>query len=83
MATREEVYAQLRSILIIDFSVTPEKIGEEATFRGQMGLDSLDTVDLIYLLKKTFRLENVRTHDFRDLHTMRQVVDFLVAHGKE
>lgn len=83
MVTREEVYARLRGILITDFSVPPDKITEESTFRGTLGLDSLDTVDLIYLLKKTFRLENARTHDFRDLHTVRQVVDFLVAHGKQ
>jgi acyl carrier protein len=81
--TREEVYAKLRDILVTDFSVSPERIAEESTFRGHMGLDSLDTVDLIYLLKKTFALEGARSHDFRDLHTMRQVVDFLVARCSE
>lgn len=79
MTRRDEIASELRRILANDFNVPAEKIDESATFRGHMGLDSLDAVDLIYLLKKRFALE-VRTHDFRDLHTVSQVVDFILAH---
>jgi acyl carrier protein len=74
--TDGDVLAKLTEILTRDFRVPREKITPDATFRGNMGLDSLDAVDLIYLLKKTFGLD-VNVHAFRDLHAVKDVVAFI------
>jgi acyl carrier protein len=75
--TEEEVRAKLTEILVRDFRVPKERVVPTASFRGSLGLDSLDAVDLIYLIKKTFSLE-VNIHSFRDLHTVDDVVTFVL-----
>lgn len=78
---RPEVEAKLREILTQDFRVPAEKITPDATFRGSFGMDSLDAVDLIYLVTKTFGMKQ-DISAFRDLHTFALVVDYVVANGK-
>lgn len=74
--TSEEVRAKLKEILVNDFRVPEAKITNEATFRGTLGMDSLDTVDFIYLVSKSFGLK-ADIAEFRELHTFALVVDFI------
>ena len=75
--TRDDAMNKLKDILENDFRIPKDKITEEATFRGNLGMDSLDAVDLIYLMKKTFGLAG-DVHAFRELHTVKNVVDHIV-----
>lgn len=75
--TRDEVLSKLKDILSTDFRIPPEKITGDARFRGNLGMDSLDAVDLIYLLKKTFGIGG-DVHAFAELHTVDDVVDHIV-----
>ena len=75
--THDEVLAKVREILTTDFKVPAEKIIPAATFRGTLGMDSLDAVDLIYLLGKAFGVKTT-VDQFRDLHSVEKVVDHLV-----
>ncbi len=75
--THAEVLAKLQDLLEEDFKVPRAKVTPEATFRGTLGLDSLDALDLIYLVGKTFGLK-VAVESFRDLHTVQKVVDHIV-----
>ena len=74
--TDDEVFQRLKDILTADFRVPPEKITLEATFRGTFGMDSLDAVDFIYLVSKSFNTK-AEVHDFRELHSLGKVADFL------
>jgi acyl carrier protein len=78
--TYEEVFTKLGEILETDFRIPKSKITKEAAFRGGLGMDSLDAMDLIFVLKKTYALK-VSTHDFRDLHQIDDVVRFIVKHA--
>ena len=75
--TSDEVRAKLKEILVSDFRVPEAKITDEATFRGTFGMDSLDAVDFIYLVSKTYGLK-AEISEFRELHTFGLVVDFLM-----
>ena len=72
--TRDQVLAKVKEVLQADFRVPPEKVTPEATFRGTLGMDSLDAVDLIYLVGKTFGIK-ARVDSFAELHTVQQVVN--------
>lgn len=74
--TRDEISAQLTEVLVTEFRVPKEKVTPEATFRGTLGLDSLDATDLVFLLCKSFGLKP-DLHAFRDLHTVQKCVDHL------
>jgi acyl carrier protein len=75
--TQDEAMATIRGILQADFRVPPDKITPEATFRGTLGLDSLDAVDLIYLISKAFGVKP-SIEEYKDLHTVRAVAEHLV-----
>ncbi len=72
--TDAEVLAKIREILLADFKVPAEKITPQATFRGTLGLDSLDAVDLIYLIGKAFGIKP-SIEEYKDLHTLQAVVE--------
>jgi len=75
---KEDVIAKLRSILVEDFSVPADKITPSATFRGTLGMDSLDAVDLIFFVESAFGYK-ARVHDYRDLHSVEALVDFVMS----
>ena len=75
--TQEQALQQLRQILEEDFKIPPAKVTPEATFRGTLGLDSLDAVDLIYLVGKSFGIK-ATVDNFKELHSVQKVVDFVV-----
>jgi acyl carrier protein len=79
--THEEVLATVREILQRDFNIPAEKVTPEATFRGSLGMDSLDVVDLIFFLEKAFGL-NAGLEAYRELHSVRKLCDFVVARQK-
>jgi acyl carrier protein len=76
--TPADVLSTLREILERDFHIPPEKVTPEATFRGTLGMDSLDVVDLIFFLEKAFAL-NAGLDAYRELHSVRKLCDFVVA----
>ncbi len=76
--TSAEVLAKLRDLLAEDFKVPAAKVTPEATFRGTLGMDSLDAVDLIYLVGKAFGIK-ATVEQFKDLHSVEKVVAFVVA----
>jgi acyl carrier protein len=75
--TRDEVKAKLTEILVSDFRVPAEIVKDDATFRGTLGMDSLDAVDFTYMVKKTFGIDGDLT-GFKDLHTVGNVVAHVV-----
>jgi acyl carrier protein len=80
--THEQVLAKVKQILQADFRVSADRVTPDAAFRGGLGLDSLDAVDLIYLLSKEFGLKP-DIEQFRDLDTVQKVVEFLAKKSQE
>ena len=74
--TDEEVFSKLKEILMTDFRVPEQKITREATFRGTFGMDSLDAVDFIYLVSKSFGMK-ADVSQFRELHNLGKVVELI------
>ena len=75
--TQEEAMKRLQDLLVEDFKVPREKVTPEATFRGTLGMDSLDAVDLIYLVGKAFGIK-ATIDNFKDLHSVQKVVEHIV-----
>jgi acyl carrier protein len=72
----EAIFAQVRDLLTANFNIPAEKITPQATFRGNFGMDSLDVVDLVFFLQKTFGV-TADLEDYRELHTMQKLVRFI------
>lgn len=68
----------LVNILTHDFRIPEAKISDDGTFRGTFGMDSLDAVDFIFLVKKTFGIE-AELSEFSQVHTLGALVAFIEA----
>lgn len=55
--TEQEIRERVNKILIDDFELPETKLVPEANLRDELGLDSLDGVDLIVALEKAFKVK--------------------------
>jgi acyl carrier protein len=74
--TDEDIFQRIKSIFVEEFELEPEDLVPEATLFDDLGLDSLDAVDMVVALEKEFgvkvkdeeSIRSVRTLD--DLHKL-------------
>ena len=81
--TKEEIITITNNVFEELFEVPPEKLVPEAKIFDELGLDSLDTVDLIVALQKRFKVqirEDERVHTIR---TLDNVYDFILSLEQE
>ena len=52
--TRDEIVAKVKRVLVEEFELAVENLADEARLREDLGLDSLDAVDLVVNLEQVF-----------------------------
>ena len=52
--SREEIEGKVRNFLIEDLEIEEEKISEEARLKEDIGIDSLDFIDIVVIVEKIF-----------------------------
>ena len=52
--TREEIIKITNDFLIEEIEVEPSAISETASFKNDLGIDSLDFVDIVVIVEKNF-----------------------------
>lgn len=81
--TKKEIVAITNNVFEELFEVPPEKLVPQAKIFEELGLDSLDTVDLIVALQKRFKVqirEDERVHSIR---TLDHVYEFILSLEQE
>ena len=81
--TREEIVSITNNVFEELFEVPPQKLVPQANIFDNLGLDSLDTVDLIVALQKRFKVqirEDERVHTIR---TLENIYDFILSIEQE
>lgn len=68
MTITNEVITQVNNLMRTGFEISPEKLVPTATLQGDLGLDSLDAVDMLVYIEETLgvkvegeRLAQVKT----------------------
>ena len=74
-ANRDEVMAEIRALLVKNFSISEENITPDATLKS-LDLDSLDFIDLISELERNRKLR-FAPNDFAGVQTIDNVVSIL------
>ncbi len=74
--TRDEIYDRIRTTLIENFELAPERITIDAHLMDDLELDSIDAIDMAVRIQK---MTNVRVEeeDLRKLRTVRDTVDLV------
>ncbi len=50
--TESEIFSKVKNLVVEKLRVNPDKVTMEASFRKDLGADSLDTYDLVYALEE-------------------------------
>lgn len=75
--TREEVRKITNEFLVDEIEIDAEKINDNARLREDLGIDSLDFVDIVVIVESHFGFK-IKPEDMKDVHTLSQFYDFIV-----
>jgi acyl carrier protein len=63
-ATREQVFEQVREVLVDALGVDGEEVTGKATLMGDLGAESIDFLDIVFRLEKAFDIKIPREELF-------------------
>jgi len=79
MMSEETLRQKVVEVLAEEFELDPEEMGPEATLYDDLGLDSLDAVDMVVVLEKTFAMKLSDEEALRAIRTMEDLFQFLIT----
>jgi acyl carrier protein len=81
--TEQEIINITNKVFEESFEIEKEKLLPDAQIFSDLGLDSLDAVDLVVALEKNFGVK-IRDHDkVRDIRTLQDVYQFILDIKKQ
>jgi acyl carrier protein len=76
--TDSELIAAVNEVFIDSFEIPQEKIKPEAQIFADLGLDSLDVVDLVAAIQKRFNVQVRDDERVRSIRTMQDLYNYLM-----
>lgn len=74
--TRQVIEEKVRTFLIDDFEIDEDKIFDDARLKEDMGIDSLDFVDIVVIVDKTFGFK-IKPEEMAGVTTLHQFCDYI------
>ena len=74
--TRQEIEEKVRAFLIDDLEIDEEKITDDAKLKEDMGIDSLDFVDIVVIVEKNFGFK-IKPEEMVGVTTLHQFCDYI------
>ena len=74
--SRQEIEEKVRAFLIDDLEIDEEKISNDAKLKEDMGIDSLDFVDIVVIVEKNFGFK-IKPEEMAGVATLRQFCDYI------
>jgi len=73
---RKEIEEKVRKFLIEDLEIEEDKIFDNAKLKDDMGIDSLDYVDIVVIVDKNFGFK-IKPEEMTGVMTMKQFCDYI------
>ena len=73
---RTEIEEKVREFLIEDLEIEEEKIAPEAQLKEDLGIDSLDFVDIVVIVEKKFGFK-IKPEEMANVKTLKQFCDYI------
>jgi len=74
--SRQEIEEKVREFLIEDLEIDEEKIAPEAQLKDDLGIDSLDFVDIVVIVEKKFGFK-IKPEEMAGVSTLTQFCDYI------
>lgn len=74
--TRTEIEEKVKAFLIDDLEIDEEKIFDDAKLKEDMGIDSLDFVDIVVIVEKNFGFK-INPEEMAGVTTLSQFCDYI------
>ena len=76
---REEIIAKVNAAILAEFDVEEEDLKPEAKLADDLGLDSLDSIDLVVAIEKGFKVNGVKIAEqqARTLRTLNDIYTYI------
>ena len=74
--SREEIEEKVKAFLIDDLEIEEENIFPEAKLKEDMGIDSLDYVDIVVIVEKNFGFK-IKPEEMANVKTLSQFHDYI------
>ncbi len=74
--TRTEIEEKVRAFLIDDLEIEEEKIADDSKLKDDMGIDSLDFVDIVVIVEKNFGFK-IKPEEMTGVTTLREFCDYI------
>lgn len=73
---KEEIRNKVNEFLIDEFEIEPEKIKPEALLKDDLGIESLDFVDIVVIIEKDFGFK-VKREDMININTLESLYKYI------
>ena len=74
--TIEEIKEKVENILVEDFEIEQDKLQPEALLKQDVGIDSLDFVDIVVAIERDFGFKP-STQDLKQVKTLGELYTFI------
>ncbi len=75
------MYEKIVEMMCEQFDLTPDAISEETSFVDDLGIDSLDVVELVMELEDVFQLDEIPEEDLKKMRTVGDLVEYVSTHS--
>ena len=76
MMERKEIEEKVKAFLIEDLDIEEENIAPEAKLKDDLGIDSLDFVDIVVIVEKNFGFK-IKPEEMQGIVTLSQFCDYI------
>ena len=74
------VYEKIISMICDQFGMDPEELNENTSFTEDMGIDSVDVVELVVDLETEFGLDEIPEEELKKMRTIGDLAAYVTAH---
>lgn len=73
---KQEIEAKVKEFLVDDLELDESKINPDARLKEDIGIDSLDFVDIVVIVEKKFGFK-IKTEDMAKIKTFSQFCEYI------
>jgi acyl carrier protein len=77
----DELFEKMKTLIAKKLEIDPEKVTLEASFRQDLGADSLDTYELVYAIEEEMQIK-IPDEKANEFETVKDAYEFIKSQQK-